>query len=136
MKNEKSSPAKPFYRKPFLTVVAEPVRVSLVIPTYNEENGLGITLRSLSDQTLPRSSYEMIMMDGGSKDKTRKVAARYADRALIQRRKGVGGALHPCSGRHRIPDWQFAQIGHPPLLPAITAPTQNGKRYLSPAYEL
>lgn len=68
------------------------MEISVVVPTYNEERGIGRTLERLSRQTIPRSSYEIIVVDGGSKDRTREVASRYADKVILQRRKGVGGA--------------------------------------------
>ena len=68
------------------------VELSVIIPTYNEEKGIGATLESLARQTLPRSQYEIIVVDGNSSDRTREVAARLADRVILQRGKGVGGA--------------------------------------------
>jgi glycosyltransferase involved in cell wall biosynthesis len=68
------------------------VEISVVIPTYNEEKGIGETLKSLSRQTLPRPEYEIIVVDGNSADGTREVAARLADRVILQKGRGVGGA--------------------------------------------
>lgn len=68
------------------------VEVSVVVPTYNEERGIEATLRSLSSQTIPRSAYEIIVVDGHSTDRTREVAARLADRVILQIGRGVGGA--------------------------------------------
>lgn len=66
--------------------------VSVVIPTYNEEKDIEVTLQSISSQTLPRSRYEIIVVDGDSKDRTREISSKYADKVLIQKSKGVGGA--------------------------------------------
>jgi glycosyltransferase involved in cell wall biosynthesis len=41
---------------------------------------------------MPRESFEIIIVDGSSKDKTREIAARYADKVILQVSKGVGGA--------------------------------------------
>ncbi len=68
------------------------VDISVVIPTYNEEKGIGATLESISRQTLPRSEYEIIVVDGNSADGTREAAARLADRVILQKGRGVGGA--------------------------------------------
>lgn len=68
------------------------VEISVIIPTYNEEVGIEATLKSLSRQTLPRSEYEIIVVDGNSGDRTREVAARIADRVILQTGRGVGGA--------------------------------------------
>jgi glycosyltransferase involved in cell wall biosynthesis len=66
--------------------------ISVIIPTYNEEKGVERTLRSISNQTLPRSNYEIIVVDGYSKDKTWEIASKYADKVILQKGKGVGGA--------------------------------------------
>jgi glycosyltransferase involved in cell wall biosynthesis len=68
------------------------VEISVIVPTYNEERGIEATLRSLSRQTLPRSEYEIIVVDGNSGDRTREVAARHANRVILQTGRGVGGA--------------------------------------------
>jgi glycosyltransferase involved in cell wall biosynthesis len=68
------------------------VEISVIVPTYNEERGIEATLKSLSRQTLPRSEYEIIIVDGNSRDRTREVAARLADRVILQTGRGVGGA--------------------------------------------
>ena len=66
--------------------------ISVVIPTYNEENNIQETLESVSKQTIPRDSYEIIVVDGGSRDRTREIAKKYADKVIIQKSPGVGGA--------------------------------------------
>jgi glycosyltransferase involved in cell wall biosynthesis len=66
--------------------------ISVVVPAYNEEQNIAICLESLCRQTLPRDQYEIIVVDGGSKDRTREIAARYADMVFIQTSKKVGGA--------------------------------------------
>jgi glycosyltransferase involved in cell wall biosynthesis len=68
------------------------IKVSVIIPTYNEEKGIARTLRRLSGQTLPREEYEIIVVDGNSKDKTREIAANYADQVIPQKGRAVGGA--------------------------------------------
>jgi len=66
--------------------------ISVVVPAYNEERNIGNCLESLSRQSVPRDSYEIIVVDGGSKDRTREIAAQYADLVFIQISKKVGGA--------------------------------------------
>jgi len=66
--------------------------ISVIIPTFNEEENIAQCLVSLSHQTVPRSSYEIIVVDGGSKDATREIAKKYADSVFIQTSKKVGGA--------------------------------------------
>ncbi|MGD1003976.1 MAG: glycosyltransferase [Methanoregulaceae archaeon] len=66
--------------------------ISVVIPTYNEEENIAQCLVSLIHQTVPRNEYEIIVVDGGSNDKTREIAQKYADKVFIQTSKKVGGA--------------------------------------------
>lgn len=68
------------------------MKVSVVIPTYNEEKNIGKCLESLCNQTMKRSEYELIVVDGNSKDTTRDIATQYADTVIIQTRPKVGGA--------------------------------------------
>ncbi|HVP94492.1 MAG TPA: glycosyltransferase [Methanoregulaceae archaeon] len=66
--------------------------ISVIIPSYNEEANIARCLESLSNQTIPRDEYEIIVVDGNSKDRTREIAERYADLVFIQKSKKVGGA--------------------------------------------
>jgi glycosyltransferase involved in cell wall biosynthesis len=66
--------------------------ISVIIPTFNEEENIAQCLVSLSHQNIPRSDYEIIVVDGGSKDATCEIAKKYADRVFIQTSKKVGGA--------------------------------------------
>ncbi len=68
------------------------MKVSVIVPTYNEEKGLEAFLRRFEGQTLPRSEFEIIVVDGDSKDRTREIAARHADRVIGQTSPGIGGA--------------------------------------------
>ncbi len=66
--------------------------ISVIIPTFNEEENIAQCLVSLTHQTVPRTEYEVIVVDGGSKDETCGIAGKYADKVFIQTSKKVGGA--------------------------------------------
>jgi glycosyltransferase involved in cell wall biosynthesis len=66
--------------------------ISVVVPSFNEEERIDGCLSSLAHQTIPRDQYEIIVVDGGSKDDTREIAQKYADSVFIQTRPKVGGA--------------------------------------------
>ena len=66
--------------------------ISIIIPTYNEAANIRRCLEALSSQTVPRERYELIVVDGGSKDRTREIAAEYADLVFIQASERVPGA--------------------------------------------
>ena len=44
--------------------------VSVIVAAYNQEKFIGRCLRSLLDQTLPKDSYEIIVVNDGSTDRT------------------------------------------------------------------
>ena len=66
--------------------------ISIIIPAYNEGATIRRCLEALSHQTVPRSSYELIVVDGNSRDNTREIAAEYADLVFIQCSERVPGA--------------------------------------------
>ncbi|HEY9204453.1 MAG TPA: glycosyltransferase family 2 protein [Candidatus Methanoperedens sp.] len=66
--------------------------ISVIVPTYNEEANIRACLKSLCSQTLPRDEYEIVVVDGNSRDRTREIAEEYADSVFIQTSKKVGGA--------------------------------------------
>lgn len=66
--------------------------ISVIIPTLNEEETIGACLASIAAQSIPRETYEIIVVDGGSTDRTCEIAAPFADRVVPQERKGIGGA--------------------------------------------
>jgi rSAM/selenodomain-associated transferase 2 len=67
--------------------------VSVVIPTLNESRCLRSTLAPL--QPLRESGHEVLVVDGGSDDQTRKLASKLADGVLDSRR---GRALQMNTG--------------------------------------
>ena len=67
--------------------------LTIVVPTYNEEENIGNCLRALNNQTAAREKYEILVVDGGSKDKTWALAKKYgADKVMMQKGKGIAGA--------------------------------------------
>ncbi len=64
------------------------MRVTVLIPTLNEEESIGLTL----DQ-VPRSpDQEIAIIDGLSKDRTREIALEKGARVIEEKRKGYGRA--------------------------------------------
>ncbi len=68
------------------------IKVSVIVPTYNEEKNILKCLKPLGNQTLPRNEYEIIVVDGGSSDNTVKLAKKYANKVMQQKSKGISGA--------------------------------------------
>ena len=67
-------------------------RISVVVPTYNEEKNIEKCLEALLNQSLPKEEYEIIVVDGKSYDNTYEIAKSYADKVIQQISHGVGGA--------------------------------------------
>ncbi|MFC3786566.1 glycosyltransferase involved in cell wall biosynthesis [Sphingopyxis italica] len=59
-------------------------QVAVVIPVWNGEAVLGRCLDALARQTLPRDAYQIIVVDNGSSDTTRKIARSYAGVELLE----------------------------------------------------
>ena len=54
--------------------------ISVVIPVYNDSEGIRTTLESLTAQTYPTNAYEVLVVDNGSADDTREVVQEYCER--------------------------------------------------------
>lgn len=58
--------------------------ISIVIPAYNEENYIGKCLKTILDQDYPSQKYEVLIIDGGSQDKTKEIIGKYLNKADIR----------------------------------------------------
>lgn len=65
-------------------------KISVIIPTLNEEKHIGRTLSSLKKQLL--DGDEIIVVDSYSKDRTVEIAKRFGARVLFKPRCGIGPA--------------------------------------------
>lgn len=52
-------------------------KISVIIAAYNEEKLLPRCLEALQKQSYPKEQFEVIVVDNGSKDKTKEIARRY-----------------------------------------------------------
>ncbi len=64
------------------------MKISIVIPTYNEEKYLAKTLKSIMNQTLKPD--EVIIADYKSKDKTREIAKSFNCKIVDVDKEGIG----------------------------------------------
>jgi glycosyltransferase involved in cell wall biosynthesis len=77
----------------------DPPYVTIVMPCYNEEHGIGATLHHLREQLRDLEPYEVIVVDDGSTDSTARaldeVSAREPSMRVIthRRNRGYGAAL-------------------------------------------
>lgn len=63
-------------------------KVSVIVPTYNEEKYIEKTLYSIKHQKFTHK-FEIIVSDSNSTDRTIGVAKKYADKIVITNRKGI-----------------------------------------------
>jgi len=56
------------------------LKISVVVVCYNEEENIAECLESLVNQSYPKDSYEVIVVDGKSEDSTREIVARYVEK--------------------------------------------------------
>lgn len=73
------------------------LKLSIIVPLYNSEKYLPKCLDSLLNQDIPEQDYELILVDDGSPDGSRRIAEDYASRhsniiVLTQSNKGTSGA--------------------------------------------
>ncbi len=66
------------------------MRVSVIIPAYNEEKFIEKCLISIKNQSF--KDIEIIVVDDGSTDKTVEIAEKIADRVILQDHLGCGKA--------------------------------------------
>ncbi|WP_254279920.1 glycosyltransferase [Haloarcula marina] len=69
--------------------------VSVVIVTYNSEQTVAETLSSLADQTYPADRYEVLVVDGGSTDRTEDIAAAHG----VEFRVAADATIGECRNR-------------------------------------
>ncbi|HUA56510.1 MAG TPA: glycosyltransferase family 2 protein [Candidatus Sulfotelmatobacter sp.] len=98
-------------------------RVALVIPVLNEEAAIGAVVRAASRAVVD----EIIVVDGGSRDDTVRVATEAGARTLVVRERGYGRACHE-GAVAALPGTEIVAFldgdgsDDPALLPAVIAP--------------
>ncbi len=73
--------------------------ISIIIPAFNEEECLPQCLDSIFNLEYPREKFEVIVIDNGSTDRTREIAASYDVLLLQDSTKNVSG-LRNLGARH------------------------------------
>jgi glycosyltransferase involved in cell wall biosynthesis len=106
----------------------EQVEVSVVVAAYDEERWIGQCLASLAGQDHP--SYEVIVIDDGSRDATARVARRAGALVVPAAHRGAGAAraLGTRLARGRIVVYCDAdEFYAPDYLSRLTAPIRDGR---------
>ena len=71
--------------------------ISIIIPTLNEEKYIENTLKALKNQDY-NGKYEIIVADGMSKDRTVKIAQKYADKVIKVKKPGISAGRNAGAG--------------------------------------
>ena len=66
--------------------------VSVIIPAYNAQGTIGRCLAALASQSSPAESYEVIVVDDGSKDETGRIVQLHKVRYIRQANRGPAAA--------------------------------------------
>jgi glycosyltransferase involved in cell wall biosynthesis len=67
------------------------IKVSVIIPTYNREKFIGRCLRSLLSQSIGVENFEIILIDDGSTDYSKKIYEAFSeDIIIIKHKKNLG----------------------------------------------
>jgi glycosyltransferase involved in cell wall biosynthesis len=99
------------------------IDVSVVVPVYNAEGTLTVCLRGLNTQSLPKSDFEVIVVDGASTDSSAQIARTFGFR-LLREKKPRGAA----AGRNE--GLRVAQGEWVAFTDADCLPSRNWLRYL------
>ncbi|MCD6448153.1 MAG: glycosyltransferase family 2 protein [Thermoplasmata archaeon] len=70
------------------------MKVSILLPTLNEEEGIGVTIDSIKKEEFEKRGWELeiVIVDGNSTDRTREIAKEKGAKIIIEPRKGYGRA--------------------------------------------
>ncbi len=74
------------------------MKVSFVLPAYNEEESIGATINEIktaANKLLSKgliTDYEIVIVDNNSKDRTKEIAESFEAKVVIEKKQGYGAA--------------------------------------------
>lgn len=76
------------------SLVEKKLKISIVVPAYNEEKRIARCIASLRELDFPKDEYEIIIVDNNSTDNTLQIAQTFKEVRVIQEKEkqGVGAA--------------------------------------------
>lgn len=78
--------------------------ISIIMPAYNAAETIGKALYAIRTQNYPQDKIEILVVDGGSTDHTREIAAKYKAIVLNNKKKLPETAKEigfcACSGKY------------------------------------
>lgn len=104
------------------------MQISIIITTYNRVDKLDKCLKAYNKQTLPNNKYELIVVDDGSKDKTKGVVKKYKNvRYIYQKNSGQGIARNNGISKAKS---EVLLLGQDDIIPAKDFVEQHLKCHL------
>ena len=103
--------------------------ISIVIPTYNEAEGIAALVRYLREAASLEEPCEIVVADGGSTDNTRQRAAGAGATVLLSPQKGRGAQMNAGAATTKGDILYFLHAdSYPPagFVQDITKATRNG----------
>lgn len=91
--------------------------ISVVVATYNSASTLSSCLESVVSQKYPSQKIELILADGGSKDKTLVIAKKYHAKVIHVDKKKQGAEYNRAIGARRAKGELLLFIDHDNVLP-------------------
>ena len=92
-----NSSIKQFHLKLKIFNEKKQIKISVIIPIFNQEKYIGRCLRSILSQSFDESFYEVIVVDDGSNDYSIKILEAFSDKIKIVKHKenlGLPSALN------------------------------------------
>lgn len=109
--------------------------ISIIIPTKNEEKNLPWVLKGIKKNSRRLGSYEIIIVDGHSQDKTRSIARQFNCQVVFDHGKGKGEALRVGAQKAKGEILLFMDADgshHPKDIPKLLKPIlENGTEHSS-----
>ena len=71
------------------------MKLSVIMPVYNEEATILQAIKRVEDAAIPGVEKELIIVDDGSKDKTRDILSKVKHHKIIfhEKNQGIGAAV-------------------------------------------
>lgn len=82
------------HRKGAAKLPAELPRVAIIVPCWNEEKTIALTMRSLLALEYPADKLEVIVVDDGSRDRTYEVASQFTSDPRVRVFRKENGGKH------------------------------------------
>lgn len=92
-------------------------KISVIIPTFNSKSTIAKCLSSLREQDYPQKNIEIIIVDGGSNDKTRDIVIKYDVKLIKVDSKKQNVEFNKSTGIQKAKGELLFMLDHDNILP-------------------